>query len=164
MSLRLRPRFDIVLPATPDEAMERMREALKSEDCGVLGHKYTLQYELRVPRNERHFWSPFLNLLIETHDDKTHLMGRFGPDASVWTMFLATYTVLALSGGVGLIVASSQWSIQQSPTGLIATGAAIILSGLVYLGGKFGESLAMSHIHRLLRFVEQAYEINIELE
>lgn len=164
MSLRLRPRFDIEFDGTPDDAMNVMREALDCVECGILGHRYTYQYELRVPREERHFWSPFLNLLVQDEGGTTHLRGKFGPNANVWTMFMAAYTVLGITAFVGLIVASSQWSIQQSPTGLIAPVACTVLAGVVYLAGKFGESLAMNHIHRILRFVEGAYDVPIPIE
>ncbi len=164
MSLRLRPRFDIEFGGTPDEAMEVMREALNCVECGILGHRYTYQYELRVPREERHFWSPFLNLLIQEDNGKTHLRGKFGPNANVWTMFVAAYTVLGITAFVGLIVASSQWSIQQAPTGLIVTAVCTVLAIIVYIAGKFGESLAMNHIHRILRFVESAYDVPIAIE
>lgn len=164
MSLRLRPRFDVLVKDAPAEAMARLEKALEAEGSPVSGNAFTLQYELEVTEHDRHTWSPFLNLLLEEGDDGTHLRGRFGPNASVWTMFVAAYTVLGLSGGIGLIVASSQWSIQQPATGLYVTVLTALLAVVVYVVGKVGEKLAQEDMERIRAYVETVFEVPIMFE
>lgn len=163
MSLRLRPRFEIQLEASTDEVMDRLGAALAADGASVLGHRYVHQYELYVPEPDRHFWSPFLNLLFYEDGGSTRIEGRFGPNVNVWTLFLALYAVLGLSGCVGLVIAWSQYTIGQSSSGFVLVGACMILSLVVWIAGKVGESLAGPQIEHIKEFVEGSLDVEITI-
>jgi hypothetical protein len=133
--------------------MDRFRA---HRDAGSLPCEIALldrQIEISVPPAQRHFWSPFLNMLLETTGDHTTLQGKFGPNVNVWTMFLAAYVLLLLVGSTGLLIASSQFQLDQSPTGLYLSAACLAASALVWLAAQLGKRWAydqMVHIHEVV--------------
>lgn len=163
MSLRLRPRFSIRVQETPDEIMQRLSCALQDEGT-VRGERHTYQYELFIRDEHRHFWSPFLNVLLDEEKDGTLVHGRFGPNVNVWTLFLAGYAVLGLSGAVGLIIGWSQYTIDQPASGLFLAAACLGLSLVLYVAGKVGERLAGPQIEVLTAFTEEALGVQIDIE
>ena len=164
MSLSLRPKFEVFVPIPSDEVMEILQDCLNEEQCGVHGSRFVLQYELRIPRKERHFWSPYLNLLVLDGEDGSHVRGRFGPDIGVWSMFIAIYAILGISGTVFAIIGHSQWSINQTPTGLFYSSIAFLLAVVVYAVGKIGEGMAETHIERIRRFMAESLNVEIDID
>ncbi len=164
MSLRLRPRFSIRVDATPDAIMQRLTTALQEDGTMIRGEPLSHQYELFMRAEHRHFWSPFLNILLFEEGDETLITGQFGPNVNVWTLFLAGYAVLGLTGSVGLVVGWSQYTIGQEATGLALTVACLGLSFVLYVAGKIGERLAGPQIETLLFFARKALGVDIELD
>lgn len=98
---------------------------------------------LRMPHEDRHFWSPRLNLSMEEIDEgKTQLLGKYGPNANVWSLFLFGYLFIGSLGMFAAVLAISQWFIGSSPWGFWLLGGAmpglLILFGAAHAGQKLG--------------------------
>lgn len=142
MTARMRPKFGLSVSLTPEQVMERFRDG---KEAGALPYEVNLlQYQVEISPEvaQRHFWSPYLKVLIEADEDRAVLDGRFGPNINVWTMFVAAYTVLFLTGTMGLIIATSQLQIGQPPAGFWISAICSLLAGLVWIAGQVGQRWA----------------------
>ena len=65
--------------------------------------------------SKKEYWSPHLHLEFEAkEEDKTHIRGMFGPDQTLWTLFMFLHFVV---GGVFIIfgmIAYSNYTLNQS--------------------------------------------------
>ncbi len=156
-ALRMRPRFRRRVTLSPDEVMERFEECLNSADCPYVTQFHEHQVEITVPDKDQHFWSPYLNLLVEPDDSGAELDGRFGPNISVWTMFVAAYAVLGISGGVGLMMGFSQMSLGQPTTGFGVALGCLVAIAAVYGIAMIGQRLAGPQMDEIRSFVEQRF-------
>ncbi|QDG53566.1 ABC transporter ATP-binding protein [Persicimonas caeni] len=156
-ALRMRPRFRRRVSVAPDEVVTRFEECVQSKDCPFVIHFHDHQVEITVPKARQHFWSPYLNLLIEPTDEGAELDGRFGPNVSVWTMFVAAYAVLGISGGVGVLMGFSQISLKQQTSGFWVAGGCMLGIALVYAVAMFGQRLAGEQMGEIRGFVEERF-------
>ena len=156
MDVRLRPRFRLRVDMEPDAVME-LFAARKHDDPPCVLHLYEHQVEFSVRQADRHFWSPFLNLIVEPTADGATLHGKYGPNVNVWTMFLATYAVAGIAGAVGLVVAWSQSMIGQEVTGLWITVGCAVIAAIVYVLGRVGRHLARPQMVVFHDFIEAKF-------
>jgi hypothetical protein len=153
----MRPRFRRRTAVAPEEAFRRIREAVADPACPFRarfaenhGHA-----ELRVQERLRHFWSPTLSLEIRPDDDATTLHGLFGPHPAVWTFFMFVHFAAVTGALLGLALAWSQWSLDESAWGLWSLPAAGIASGAAYAASLFGQRLARDEMASMLALVDR---------
>lgn len=167
MSARLRPRFRLRVGIDADAVMDEFRAR---RDCGDLPCQvqlYEHQVEFSVRERDRHFWSPFLNLVIESTSDETVLYGKYGPNVNVWSMFLAAYAALFIGAAVGFFLGTSQMQLDQPLTGFWLTLGCTVGAVVVYVVGRIGRSLAhpqMMMFHGCVERVFGEHIIDIEDE
>lgn len=151
----MRPRFRLRVPDPPEQVVERFRERLACAGCPCALTVLDRHLEVRIHDRLRHFWSPHLTVEISPADDgASELSGLFGPNPSVWTLFLAGYAVLILSAVFAGLLGASQLLVATGPPwGLwVAAGCAI---GLVipYTGSLIGQRLAADQMEMLRCFL-----------
>lgn len=156
-ALRMRPRFRMTVELTPDEVVEELRACVDAKNCPFVTRFHQHQVEITIPESDQHFWSPYLNLLIDPDDSGALIDGRFGPNVSVWTMFVAAYAILSLIGSVGLIMGFSQLSLGESPGGLWVAAICLVLIAAVYGLALVGQNLAKPQMNRIREFVETTF-------
>jgi hypothetical protein len=138
--------------------MDRFQQRVASETAPCEVHLLDRQVEMTALARDRHFWSPYLNVLLEEQNGYTTLRGRFGPNINVWTMFLAAYAVLFILGGVGLVIGTSQLQIDQPPTGLWLSAGCICLAALTWVAGKVGQRWAYDQMVLIHLFVHELFD------
>ncbi|MAK36750.1 MAG: GTP-binding protein, partial [Flavobacteriaceae bacterium] len=84
----LRPRFQFQVSATKDELLAAFQNAKKSQKAYILSivddHIF-----IKIPKQKQHFWSPQLHLELRTNEDSGLMLhGLFGPNPTVWTLFM----------------------------------------------------------------------------
>ncbi len=143
MSARLRPRFQLRVDLAPDSVMEVFQaEATPDGPCAL--QLYERQVEFSVPESRRHFWSPFLNLIVETAPGGAVLHGKYGPNVNVWTMFMAAYAVCFFGAVAGFFIGTSQLQLkgEQPLTGFYLVAGAAAAAATIYAIGRVGRHLA----------------------
>ncbi len=148
MDLSMRPRFSTTTTryATIIDALEGLTEAFEAVEetpCRVECF-YEQQLEVRVAASHRHIWSPQLKLWVTQHEDHVHLRGIFGPEANVWTMFMAGYAVGGMTSLVGVMVLFSQMSLKGGER----WGVGVLVVGLVVMAMVYGLSQAGRYFAR----------------
>ena len=107
MSPELRPRVKIISNLKKEEIIERIKNKIddpNTECSGWAKEGYAL---IGAPQNERHIWTPQLNLQIDESNEGTEVRGVIGPSSSVWTAFAFTFSIL----GFEAFVAYISWTI-----------------------------------------------------
>ena len=112
---------------------------------------------IRIPKNEQHFWSPQLHLEInKTQDKPTILKGLYGPNPTVWTLFMFLHFAIAtLFIGVGIWLYTN---ISLETSHLLPLG---ILIGLfiswfvLYFAGRLGREAGKKQLYSLRTFLNK---------
>ena len=160
----VRPRFTQTLDLGVDEAQARILSGVVAGAGGCEVKKFPGFICLRIPEQERHFWSPRLNLGIEPTDDgKTRIEGIYGPNANVWSLFLYGYLITGSFALFSGILGFVQWSLGNRAWGLwiFAVMSAAVIG--LYLLGRFGRKVGEVQTLQLHHVYEAAMGRSVEI-
>lgn len=156
MTTRFRPRFELTVDLNLSEVLGIFAaEKEKDEKCAL--QIFDHQIELRIRKEDRHYWSPFLRLSAKENEKGTSLMGRHGPNANVWTMFAALYASISIVGLMAIIFGFSQLSLGQSYSGFWIAGIALVLLFIVHIGGHLGRRKALPQMLLFHEYLEAVF-------
>ncbi len=150
----LRPRFKKLLPRTNTYYLEQFKIAKKSQKDFIVSivddHVF-----LKLPKDQQQFWSPQLHLEIVEDGEKTSVLhGVFGPNPTVWTMFMFFHFVVAGLFIAASIWAYSNWKLDNSYS--IQLGIMFLLVVLwfvLYFSGRIGKDSSKEEMHALHNFM-----------
>ncbi|MCA9566881.1 MAG: hypothetical protein KC656_03525 [Myxococcales bacterium] len=142
--MRARPRVAYTVPQSPEEVFERFRETLEGGACpcdGMIGRQ---EVTLQICDAHRRLWSPFLQLGVEVGEDgQTVVRGVMGPAPNLWTAFVFVYAVHLVVFVSGTMYGFVQATLNDTPTGLLAAGGALLglacSCGLDLTGRRLGQ-------------------------
>lgn len=143
ISWKLRPSFRQVLDFGSEQARERIVEQvlLNQSKCEVKSFPSFIC--IRIPMEDRHFWSPRLNISLEEDESgHTHVRGTFGPNANVWTLYLYGYL---LTGSVGIfsgLFGACQLSLGMPAWGMWVFTGMLAIALAMLLASRVGQRLA----------------------
>jgi len=150
----LRPRFQMELEQTSSQLIEKFSEAKKSENKF---HVSCLDEHIfiKLPKKEQHFWSPQLHLEVsETSESKCSLHGFFGPNPTVWTMFMFLHVALGILFMVDLTWLYSNYNMGNSIVLQISIAALLIMLWiLLYIAGRIGKKKGKPGMRELYGFM-----------
>ena len=116
---------------------------------------------IKFPKEKQHFWSPQLHLEINKVDDNsTMLHGLFGPNPTVWTLFMFLHFIVA-----GLFIAFAiwtytNWSLKQSfAVQASVTILMVLLWVTLYFAGSLGKASSTNDMRLLNNFMNEVLEI-----
>ncbi|MHC4948561.1 MAG: hypothetical protein ACYTG1_09895 [Planctomycetota bacterium] len=153
---RLRPRLARPVSLTPGDLAARADDLLRRPDAPCRGLATDHQIDLRIRETDRHFWSPQLTVIIEPRDGGSHLVGHFGPNANVWTLFMACYAFVVFSGLIGACFGLAQMFLGDPPWGLWSLPIAAVLLVLIYAAAGVGQRLGRDQVDVLEHFLAEA--------
>jgi len=150
----LRPRFKMALDMSCQQLIARFMEEKKKEQKFHVSclddHVF-----LRLPKEEQLFWSPQLHLEItEISESKCTIHGFFGPNPTVWTMFIFFHVVVATLFLADIVWLYSNFSL-ENPIGFqigIAIGLAFVWI-LLYIAGTIGKKKGKPGMQQLYGFM-----------
>ncbi|MBO6516154.1 MAG: hypothetical protein JJ975_06360 [Bacteroidia bacterium] len=152
--LEIRPRFRKLSPEQMDWLLARLQELINEETDQIKGEIVGHHATIRIPEEQRHFWSPQLSLNFEQRQDGTQIRGLYGPRPDVWLMFMFVYFLLGFAALVLLIVGLSRYNLGLSSYFLWIVP--FILGGIVtlWLGGKAGKKIGHSQIYQIHNLIK----------
>ena len=164
-SFRIRPRFKEQLTLTKDSFKHKINESLENtSDCvGLISESYCV---LKIPTDERHYWSPQLTITIEEEEEEDHITvrGLYGPKPSVWAVFFMSYAalgVLALFVGVfGL----SQIMLEKPAPILWLIPAFGLIAAILYLVAQGGQKIGAEQMFRIHHFYEGIMKHHVKID
>ncbi|MDB2463163.1 GTP-binding protein, partial [Algibacter sp.] len=116
---------------------------------------------IKFPEDRQHFWSPQLHLDINKIDDNSsEIRGLFGPNPTVWTLFMFLHFLIA-----ALFIAFAIWTytnitlklsyaVQASITLLM-----VLLWVTLYFVGSFGKASSTKDMRLLNNFMNTILDI-----
>jgi hypothetical protein len=150
----LRPRFQIELNKDNETYLKAFEEAkLTQSDFTIT--RLDDHVFIKFPKEKQHFWSPQLHLEInEVENNSSLLYGLFGPNPTVWTMFMFFHFLVAcLFIGFG-IWAYTNWSLGNNYSiQIFVTLMMIVLWFGLYFGGRLGKASSKGEMHTLNDFM-----------
>lgn len=150
----LRPRFKMEHELSNLEVIELIKQAKPNPE----GYKITIVDEhifMQLPQKEQNFWSPRLHLeLFETPEKTTEIKGFFGPNPSVWTMFMFFHVVVGTLFLADMIWLYSNFTLKTSIGLQIGIGIGLIIIWfLLYAGGTIGKKKGKPGMLSLYKFL-----------
>jgi hypothetical protein len=89
----LRSRFKLDLNKSDQKALQLLKNKEQSNYIIASVDQYVF---IKIPKEKQHFWSPQHHIEIDPVDEKPSILSRlFGPNPTVWTMFMFFYFVVA---------------------------------------------------------------------
>jgi hypothetical protein len=155
-SFRIRPRFELWVPESPDAVQARIHSRLNDVRDICNGTTIPGHIVLKIEAEEQHFWSPQLSLNLEAQDEGTLISGLYGPNPNVWLLFTFGYGTIGMLALFISIFGFSRMSLGMSAPILWALpvlGAAAV--GL-YLASQIGQKLGAEQTFTLNHFFEEA--------
>jgi hypothetical protein len=150
----LRPRFKFDVNRKNQDLLS-LFEAAKDTQSDFIVSRLDDHVFIKIPKDKQHFWSPQLHLeIIELDENSSTVHGLFGPNPTVWTMFMFFhFFVMIIFIGFGAW-AYSNWSL-NNPYG-IQLGIMclmIVLWLVLYFAGRLGKKSGMDEMHLLHHFM-----------
>lgn len=154
-SFRLRPRFKQFSNITQEQFLAKALELKQTKGNDFVLQSMNDYLVIKIPSEERHNWSPQLELGFETVDGQTLIRGHYGPNPGTWMLFMYGYAILGIMFSfVGVLVMSKMTL--GKPFGEIWYLALIAGLGLaLYFGAQLGQKLGAEHMFRLHFFFQE---------
>ncbi|WP_299549336.1 GTP-binding protein [Seonamhaeicola sp.] len=152
----LRPRFKKELNENNEVVLKAFEDA-KKEQSEFIVTRLDNHVFIKFPKKDQRFWTPQLHLEIDEIDEKTSLLyGLFGPNPTVWTMFMFMHFIVAtLFIGFG-IWAYSNWKLDSD---FILQVSIMILMVIIwftlYFAGSIGKASSKGEMHKLNNFMNR---------
>ena len=155
----LRPRFQMELEQPCSQLLVKFSEVKKSQSRFLVScvddHIF-----IKLPNKEQHFWSPQLHLEIsEIHENKCSLHGFFGPNPTVWTLFMFLHVAVGILFMVNLTWLYSNYNLGNSIGLQIGISIVLVLTWiLLYVAGSIGKKKGKPGMRELYDFMQKTIE------
>ncbi len=150
----LRPRFKFEVEAT-NETLLKGFEQQKETQTDFVVTRIDDHVFIRFPKTEQHYWSPQLHLEInENGENSSTVYGLFGPNPTIWTMFMFLHFVVA-----GLFIAMAIWAYtnitldKSYAIQLFLTLLMVVVWFTLYFVGRMGKSKGTPEMYKLHAFM-----------
>jgi len=156
----LRPRFKFEVAASNETLLEGF-EQTKSNQTEFIVSRIDDHVFIKFPKKDQHFWSPQLHLEINNEDDnKCIVNGLFGPNPTVWTMFMFLHFIVAgLFFGFGIWAYTNATLENSYAIQLFLTLFMVIIWFVLYFAGRIGRSKGMPEMHKLHAFMKETIRV-----
>ena len=152
----LRPRFKFDIESENEELL-KLFDVAKDNQTDFVVSRVDDHVFIKFPKDKQHSWSPQLHLEINKNESDTNhsiLYGLFGPNPTVWTMFMFFhFIVIGLFLGFG-VWTYTNWSLENSfAVQLFLTCFMVMIWFALYFAGRIGKKTGMDEMHLLHHFM-----------
>lgn len=152
----LRPRFKIDLQRN-NELVLKDFESQKKVQSEFIVTRIDNHVFIKYPKEKQHFWSPQLHLEIDQVDNNSSLLhGLFGPNPTVWTMFMFLHFMVACAFIAFGVWAYTNWKLDASYALQVALMLLMVLIWFVlYFAGRIGRDSSKKEMFALRDFMNK---------
>jgi len=155
----LRPRFKETLNISNQVALDAFNK-VKSKHKTFIVICIDNHVFIKFPKSERRLWTPQLHIEIEAIDDSCcFLKGLFGPNPTLWTMFMFIHFVIAT-----LFIGFSVWAYSNHRLGedmaipVFLMTLMVLFWFILYAFGRLGKQKGRLDMERLYAFAKSTLE------
>ncbi len=156
----LRPRFKFDVN-TDNEKLLKGFEETKVNQSEFIVSRIDDHVFIKFPKQAQHFWSPQLHLEINEKDENNATVhGLFGPNPTVWTMFMFFHFVVA-----GLFLGLGIWAYTNATLGnsyaiqLFLTLFMVVIWFVLYFAGRIGRTKGKPEMYKLHGFMKETLRV-----
>ena len=155
--LKFRPRFKIETLLTPEQAEERITARFRGLHEFVTSHVKG-HYIVQMPEQARQYWSPQMDVSVyyDDYTETTQIRCLLAPAPAVWTMFMFLYSFAGFGIMFGLIIGSSQYTLDKNPWGFWMALGSFAVMAILFGIAQFGKSITKEEMRSMRNFI---YEI-----
>lgn len=152
----LRPRFKMDLNVN-NETILKAFELAKTSQSDVVISRIDDHVFIKFPKEKQHFWSPQLHLEINKVDENSsQLHGLFGPNPTVWTLFMFLHFMVAGFFIAFGIWAYTNWSLKTTYAIQVSLMLLMVVIWIaLYFAGSIGKSSSKNEMHKLHSFMNK---------
>lgn len=158
---RIRPRIRVESELSPALLAEKVKNNLRDQQKieGKVLPNFITVYPIK---EDQHYWSPQLTLTIEETEAGSLIRGLYGPQPSVWTMFIFFYSFIGFATMIVALTGLSFWSLDKDASILWWVPALILLFFSLYLVAYLGQKFGQKQMIYLHHFMEECLGERIE--
>jgi hypothetical protein len=152
----LRPRFKFEKNENNEDLLS-LFDKEKQKQTNFIVSRIDNHVFIRLPKHKQHFWSPQLHLEIDEIDSKNStIRGLFGPNPTVWTMFMFFHFIVAgLFIGFG-VWAYTNWALKTDYALQLSLMFFMVLMWIVlYVIGQVGKKAGTDEMYLLHGFMKE---------
>ena len=153
--IEVRPRFRKIVPHSINEVTEIVKDGLQKSKDSVVGSISYNFITLKVPLEERRFWTPQLSISLEEEEDGTILNGLYGPRPDIWMLYMFLYFISGLLTLVVSIIGMSRYNLGLSAYILWLIPFTLGGGFVLWFTSKTGQNLAKDQTHQIHQFMEE---------
>jgi len=163
-SFRIRPRFRQQVDFSFSDVQDRVKNALNNSKEPYMAIYLPNQVTLKIKSEERHFWSPQLNITMEENENGTLIRGLYGPNPSIWAMFFFVYSALGIIILFAGMVVLTQLSLGLETPLWWVIPFCIALIIIIYIIAQTGQKIGAQQMFDLHHFYEETLgeKVNIQ--
>ncbi len=154
-SFRIRPRFRQLRNEKPEEIENTLKEKIQGNKDLFSGIFMEGHITIKINSRNRHFWSPQLNLSLETVQDVTVIRGLYGPNPTVWAIFFFSYASLGIIVVIAGMFLLSQYMLGMEMKLWWVIPACILSAIILYVIAQMGQKIGASQMFDLHHFYEE---------
>jgi hypothetical protein len=150
----LRPRFKLEIGRYNQSILSDFRNA-KTTQSDFIVTRIDDHVFIKLPKEKQTFWSPQLHLEInEVDENNSTIHGLFGPNPTVWTMFMFLHFLVA-----GVFIAFGIWaytnfSLEKSYAIQLSLMFLMVVIWIgLYFAGSIGKASSRQEMHALNDFM-----------
>ena len=150
----LRPRFKFDVTHHNESILELFEDTTKKQSDFIVS-RVDDHIFIKIPKAKQHFWSPQLHLEINKVDDNSStLHGLFGPNPTVWTLFMFLHFLVAVIFIAFAIWTYTNWTLNQSYAVQASITLLMILIWVtLYFAGSIGKASSTNDMRLLNDFI-----------
>lgn len=157
--IEVRPRFKLELKLSPSQIVERFNHYLALSNSPCLGQADETYATLFFGKDQRHYWSPQLTLMIEEEEEGSEVRGLYGPRPAIWTMFVFFYAVLGVLILFISVIGGSQFMLGKSTWVLWIVPVLVLVFLSLWLVAKKGKEKGRPEIIVMHHFLMQILDL-----
>lgn len=118
---------------------------------------------LKIPLQERLYWSPQLTLTFESTEEGTIIRGLYGPSPNVWTAFFFGYAACGILALIAGMWGFARYSLSLSAEMLWALPVLGEIALSLYIIAQMGQKIGAEQMFRLHLFYEEFIQDKIPI-
>jgi hypothetical protein len=156
---RIRPRFKCISTMTPEAMFGAIQQQIDSPDVRCSGWVSGSHAKVNIIEEDRHYWSPQMEIRVEEAENGTSISCLVGPNAAVWTGFIFIYTLVAFFALVGVFYGLIQLNLDKDPTAFWLLPVSLFFALVIYLMARYGQYKGAAQMNHLRNIVNNALSI-----
>lgn len=152
---RIRPRIRVESNFSAEQIRKIISKRLDDPGTSIEGTILSNYGTIFPKQEDQHYWSPQLTFTIEETQEECLIEGLYGPQPTVWTMFVFFYAVIGFVALIISMIGLSYWSLGKSTSILWLVPLLILLFMSLYLVAYLGQKIGHRQMINLHHFMEE---------